>query len=134
MKGILAILMTSAVLSGCAMFSPDDILLQGTEVSLTCKGELQASYEADKCQLAFNESRNEYRMYHDKLTYWFIIRCSERPVTVGQEVSAYISWNGKKDSKTYNDLRFKVKKTDKYGRIWLWNDNRRIGIIIQDMQ
>ena len=121
------------VLTSCT--SKDELaeaLLESQEISLTWKGVVQVTYDQETFQLGYNSSRNEYRVYDDKLAYWFIVSCSEKPTSEGQTIKADISWTG--ISKTYSskDMQLTVKKIDTSGLVWLWNQSEALGIIIKN--
>jgi hypothetical protein len=133
-RRILITLIFAFAVTSCEMFSSgSEILMQSSEISLTWKNTPQIVYEEGECQLGFNNERNEYRVYNDKLAYWFTVRCSEKPVSVGQVITAYVSWTGKTASKAYTGLEFLVKKTNEEGMVWLWNESESIGIIIKNI-
>ena len=133
MKRFLAIFLSLVSLWGCNHNEMNEVLLNRDEISITWKGAPQVTYNEDTCQLAYNDSNLEYRVYNDRLAFWFVIRCNEKPVTTGQEVRAYVSWTGERSTKAYNNLLFRVEKTDENGKVWLWNADNRIGIIIKDI-
>ena len=133
-RRILIIFLFAFAITGCELFSGgSEFLLQSSEISLTWKNKLQIAYEQEDCQLGYNTASNEYRVYNDKLAYWFTIRCSEKPVSVDQVITAYVSWTGETASKAYTDLEFLVKKTNEEGMVWLWNESESIGIIIKNI-
>ena len=101
------------------------------DVSLTWKGEQQVLYEPGTYQLGYNSSRNEYRVYDDRLAYWFTVRCSEHPLEEGQDITADVSWTGKSKTMKFNGISMTVKKIDDSGKIWLWGSKERIGIVIK---
>ena len=115
----------------CANYDVNEVLLQKNDISLTWKGEVQISYSPATCQLGYNESRNEYRVYDDKLANWFVLRCNESPTESGQFIYGDISWTGESSIKSIKNLKFKVEKTDTDGKIWLWNQDNGIGIIVK---
>ena len=55
-------------------------LLEGSEISLSWKGVNQVTYNSADYQLGFNDGKNEYRVYDDKLADWFTVTCSQKPV------------------------------------------------------
>ena len=132
MKRLIIISILALSIYGCDIYSPDEILLQRSDISLTEKGEVEVDFDTACIQLGFNDRNNEYRAYDDKLSSWFVIRCSERPSAEGQEVSVYVKWTGKKSSKAYQDLTFTVEKMDAE-KVWMWNESNRIGIIIKNI-
>lgn len=118
------------VLTGCTYLGPSWNATQ-QDVSLTWKGEQQVLYEPSTYQLGYNSSRNEYRVYDDRLAYWFTVRCSEHPLEEGQDITADVSWTGKSKTMKFNGISMTVKKIDDNGKIWLWGSKERIGIVIK---
>lgn len=109
-----------------------EALLQSQDISITWKGNVQVSYNPETFQLGYGSANNEYRVYDDKLAYWFIVRCSEKPTSEGQIVNAYISWTGANKTYECKDTKLTVKKTDSTGLIWLWSQAESLGIIIKN--
>ena len=134
MRKLLLILTATLTIAGCNIYSMEEVLLQQSDISLSWRGDMQVTYKASDCQLAYNDKRCEYRVYSDRLSDWFTIRCSEQPVSEGQTFTADVSWTSSKDIKRMKNLAFKVEKTDDQGLVWLWNESYRIGIIIKDIQ
>ena len=128
----MAAAMTSA---GCTLiYGSMDFMLEQTEISLTWKKEIQMTYDPQTCQMAYNEDRNEYRVYDDNLSNWFTFRCSERPGHLDQIITADVSWTGEKSEKNFEELEFQVIQTDENGMYWLVNTSNSIGVIIKDIQ
>ena len=128
---ILAIL---ALAAGCQPASEPDTLLSQSEISLTWKGVTQLTYSSKDYQMAFNDRDIEYRVYDDNLTNWFIVKCSQKPMTEGETVVADVSWTGEKSIKSFTGKTFKVAKTDEQGHVWLQNSSDKIGIIIKNVK
>ena len=134
MKKYTYILLVSLLaLTGCKRFDIDEILLKRDELSLTVKGELQFSYDPLTCQIGQNITENEYRIYDDALSNWLIVKCSEKPTHEGQELKATVSWTTTDDIRKENDLEFEVHKIDSKGKIWMWNNSKDIGVVIQEL-
>ena len=120
-------------LTGCKCYDVDVILLEREDLSLTVKGELQYSYDPLTCQIGQNVTENEYRIYDDALSNWLIVKCDEKPTHEGQELKATISWTTIDDVRKENDLEFEVHKIDSKGKIWMWNNSKDIGVVIQEL-
>ena len=131
-KLIIGILL--AAISACNPYGEEQTFMEGTEISLTWKGNTQVRYNAENYQLSFNDHKNEYRVYDDKLADWFTLRCSELPVTLKQSLSADVSWTGTNSKKEFKGLVFEVQRTAENGMIWLWNSSEKIGIIIKNIK
>ena len=134
MKKVLYIILSALLLCGCEPENEVNIILERSEVSLTWKGVIQVDFDQKSGQLAYNDKTNEYRVYDDKLASWFTLRCSEKPTTEGQELSADVNWTGDKSPMAYEGLSFTVKKVSDKDLVWLWNTENRIGIIIKNIQ
>lgn len=121
------------LLSSCDRFQPEELLLPKSDISLTIKGEDQIRYDQKTWQLGHNAEKNEFRAVNDKLTDWMILRCNATPSTVGQSVTAYLEYTTSNDTKKLNALTFTVEKTSPEGLIWLWNDDKKIGVVVKDL-
>lgn len=125
----------SAVMSlsatSCRHYDVDAILLERDDVSLTIKGSLCLAYDPLTCQLGYNDSRNEFRVYDDLIGNMFLISCNKNPDTEGMYLSANLTYTTSSSTKTLNGLDFCVRKLDPDGKIWLWNDSKKVGVVIQ---
>ena len=128
---IAGIALTLMMLSGCVGPQPDEVLLPRTEISLTIKGDMIMEYDPATCQIGYNSERNEFRLVNDKISNWFILRTGATPADTGQQVKASLEYTSQSSIKTLADLAFSVEKTAPDGTIWLWNKDKKIGIIIK---
>ena len=128
---ILAILIAK---TGCTNYGSFGAASHHDSISLTWKGTLQVDYYPQTFQLGYNCSTNEYRVYDDRLAYWFTVRCSEKPVEEGQQLTADISWTGKSKTMSLKGIQVKVEKIDEEsGLVWLWNQSEKISIVIKNI-
>lgn len=134
MKRIIILLCTAMALTGCFEGNTVNTLLYESEICLNWKGDRQITYDGEDYQMAYNDKKNEYRVYDDRLANWFIIRCSEKPCSEGQRLTADVSWTGKKSTKSFTAKTFKVEKTDANGFVWLTCESDKIGIVIKNIQ
>ena len=128
---IAGIALTLMMLSGCVGPQPDEVLLPHTEISLTIKGDMIMEYDPATCQIGYNSERNEFRLVNDKISNWFILRTGATPADTGQQVKASLEYTSQSSIKTLADLAFRVEKTAPDGTVWLWNKDKKIGIIIK---
>ncbi len=133
MKRLIIILAALFAAAGCVRFNIDEILLPREDVSLTMRGAEQFAYDPMTCQMSHNSTTHEFRVFNDKLSDWFIIKCQDRPSDVGQEVVADLSWTTDRNNKSMSDLTFKIEKTDASGTIWMWCEQKSIGIVIKNL-
>ncbi len=133
MKKALLILASLLTLASCRQYNFEEILLPREDVSLTVKGKVQFSYSPETCQMSHNETDNIYRVFDDKLSNWFTVECRQKPVEEGQELTADISWTASSSTKSMKNLRFRIEKMGGSGRIWMWCEEKSIGIVIKNL-
>jgi hypothetical protein len=133
-RHIAGIILTLATICSCTGLQPEEILLPRTEISLTMKEEVLLEFDPVTCQIGYNSERNEFRMLEDRLGNWFIFRSDATPTDVGQNVRASLEYTSQSSTKTLTDLTFSVEKTAPDGTTWLWNKDKKIGIIIKVLQ
>ncbi len=133
MKRLIITLAALYAAAGCVRFDIDEILLPREDISLTMKGEDQFTYNPLTCQMSHNSTTNEFRVFNDRLSDWFILKCQDRPGNVGQEVTADLSWTTDKSTRSMSGLTFRVEKTDADGTIWMWCKQKSIGIVIKNL-
>ena len=92
MKRIHALLILSCIMVSCIQTDFDEILLAKEEISLTVKGEEMMVFDRNSCQLGYNSSTNEFRVYDDNLGNMFILTCNAHPSTEGQTLKADLTW------------------------------------------
>ncbi len=120
-------------LAACSPYDIEEILLPRDEISFTVKGVDQITYNPLTWQISQNVTNNEFRVFDDKLSQWFMVRCDERPANEGQTLTAELSWTASSSTRIMKDLSFEVKKTDKSGMIWMWCEQKSIGIVIKNL-
>lgn len=128
------IVLTLILITGCVGPQPDEVLLPRTEISLTIKGETIMELDPATCQIAYNSDKNEFRLVKDNISDWLIFKSSATPRNVGQEVMASLEYTSQSNIKRLTDLAFSVEKTAPDGTTWLWNKEKKIGIIIKVLQ
>ena len=134
MKRLVIIFILALTAIGCNPEGREVSLMEISDISLIWKGSTQVLFNEHTCQLAYNDARNEYRVYDDRLGDWFTLACSQRPAAEGEVITADVSWTGERTPKSYKNLEFTVRKVSEDGLIWLWNERNKIGIIIKDIQ
>ena len=132
MKSKIIIMAVLLAMTGCTYYGSFGGSVRQENISLTWRNTLQVDYYPQTFQIGYNDSTNEYRVYDDRLAYWFMVRCSEKPVEEGQELTADISWTGKSKTMTLKEVKVTVEKMDdESGLVWLWSQSERISIVIK---
>ena len=133
-RHIAGLALTLLLIYGCVGgVQPTEVLLPRTDISLTIKGEVQMTYDQKTCQIGYNDGTHEFRLINDKLTDWVIFRSDATPTDEGQKVTAYLEYTAADDTRKMEGLAFTVEKTAPDGHVWLWNEDKKIGIIIKTL-
>lgn len=130
---ILLCISVSFMICGCTNIDINEVLLQREDISITINGELQMSYDEGTCQLGYNREKNEFRVIEDNVGNWFVMTCNKKPASIGQEVTATLSWTTSSSTETLKGLDFTVKNIDERGYIWLWCGSESIGVVIREL-
>lgn len=133
MKNPAAALALVLILSGCARYDINEVLLSRTEVSLSLKGKVLYTMNPDKGQYSFRPATNEYRVYEDDINSWFRLRCEVRPNIENEIIKADLEWVTKTSIDQVEGVEFIVEKIGGDGLIWLWCESEKIGLVIKDI-
>lgn len=132
MKKMMIMLFSALIFAACSDYDIEEILLGNSEVSLTMKRKVQYTFNPDKGQASYSPDGTLYRFTDDDLSGWFELRSQIRPSSEGEIVTADLKWASKTSFGNERGLEFSVVKTDDKGMIWMWNDTKKIGLIIKD--
>lgn len=101
-------------------------------VSLKVEGDEVFRFDAPTCQTAYNMSDNEYRIFKDDMSEYFIIRLGSLPKSKGQKIKACsLKWTSLDDICFADNLDFRVENLESDGKVWLWESTRKIVVILQ---
>jgi hypothetical protein len=100
------------------------------DVSLTIEGLPVFVYNEDKCQLAYNTERNEYRAMTDDMTDYFILKANQKLTTIDQQFTADLTYTTSGSPTTLKELSFTIEKiSNESGLVWVWCKEYAIGIV-----
>ena len=91
------------------------------------------SYNENSCQLGYNTTKNQFRVYNEDLENWFILSCSAKPTSEGQQLKADLEYKTGGSTKSLKELDFSVERVSSEGLIWLWNKDKQIGIVVKSL-
>lgn len=132
------LLLLCSILSGCVKggIYEQEFISGGKNISLSVEGKTVFSYTEANHQFAYNSGRNEFRAYTDSFSKYFILTCDSRPARAGDEVRARLTYTDHKNNKITENGIFRVSKiNDDDGRtLWLWNSDKRIGVIVKELR
>lgn len=126
-------LCTAFLICSCQEKGYDKEFLERQDVSLCIDKKVAFEYNPVTCQLAYNDSRREYRAVTDNMSDYFVLRLSAVPSSKTETVTGTLSWTGEDYIKTYNNLRLEVVKMTET-RTWLWSQQNKVAIIIPRME
>ncbi len=132
MKRLLILLVLASAVA-CDPYNIEEVLLPKDDISFTMRGVDQFTYDPLTWQISQNVTANEFRVFDDKLSQWFTIKCDAMPTSEGQTLTAELSWTAVSSTRVMKDLNFKVEKTDNSGKIWMWCEQKSIGIVIKNL-
>lgn len=114
----------------CSPYKIDEILMSRDDVSLTIEGLPVFVYNEDKCQLAYNTERNEYRAMTDDMTDYFILKANQKLTTIDQQFTADLTYTTSGSPTTLKELSFTIEKiSNESGLVWVWCKECAIGIV-----
>jgi hypothetical protein len=131
---VVMVLLAMLLSAGCVKYDINEILVSREDLSLTWKGVDQMDYDPLTWQAGCNVRRYEYRVHDDSMANYFAVRCSERPVAEGQNITADVEWTMTSSIKRYEGIKFSVMKLAPDGRIWLWSRTQQIGIVMKEIE
>ena len=129
---VISLFLLSIIFAGCDPYKVDELLLQKDGVSLVIRGEVVFDYDGNRCQMAYNAQRCEYRVMDDEMAHYFVFRCDADLSDIGQEVTADLKYTTASDVKTETSLTFKVERVEpSKGMFWLWCNSKKIGVVVR---
>ena len=116
----------------CNPYKVDEILTSRDDVSLTIEGVPVFIYKEDKCQLSYNNDRNEYRAMTDDMTDYFFLKAHQKMTSIDQKFTADLTYTTSGAANTLNDLTFTIEKiSNESGLVWIWCKDEAIGIVLK---
>ena len=127
----LAVLILSACnnngLTPLAPFVNDDT------VRLEIDGVRVFEYSDNTCQLAFNSSRNEFRVHTDTMLDYFIVKLDAVPRSPSTKVKADISWSTDYGVRTRENITLDTKRV-RGDVIWLCDESQHNAIVLRILE
>lgn len=130
MKRLIFILLSCLILGSCERFKVDESFVASTTTGLTIKNLTVFKYDPLTCQTAFNRKECEFRVHTDNMSDYYCVKLNSVPTAEGQKAKGSITWTDKSQVQVRKDLLFQVEKTDRAGRLWLWNRKEGIGALV----
>lgn len=122
-----------ALLCGCVREEMDPAFIESNDIALRINGTTAYVHSPLTGQLAYSESRRQFRACNDDMSIYFIFTCNDLPVREEQTVKASLEWRTPSSSGHRNGIRFTVEKINDDGMIWLWNSRDLISVTVQKL-
>lgn len=135
-----AMVLLAALCTGCKEESllpnENNFINTSKSISLTVDSKTILGYSSATHQLGFNDEKNEFRVSNDNFSKYFVITCSKMPSQAGENVEATLVYTDAGNKVITETGTFRVSKIneDKGRLIWLWNPDRKIGVVVQQLQ
>lgn len=130
--GVILLLCLMA-LTGCQDERQRAAFCENEGVRLLVGGSIAFSYEPNTCQLAFSRDLLEFRAYTDTMSDFFVASFSQIPVTLGQRMTANLTWTTEREVLTRKNLTLEVVRLEG-DMVWLWSDAGRIGLTVRILE
>lgn len=117
----------------CVRDSYDDAMLQKNDVSMTMNGREIFSFNPLTCQMSYNKAKREFRVFTDNMSDYFMLTLDSFPSKVGDSVKGTLEWTTDDDLGKQHGIFFSLEQTDAMGRLWLWNSDQKIFVIVQQI-
>lgn len=102
-------------------------------VRLELDGNKVFSYDEADCQLAFNESRCEFRAHSDTMLDYFVLQLSEIPNKTGTAVTANIRWSTLYGESEKENVTLETKRISG-DIIWLCDASRHTAVVVRVLE
>lgn len=122
-----------ALVNSCA---EQPVLSEFSEIDIIrmeVAGQTVLVYNPKTCQMAFNRDRCEFRVHTDTMSDYFIVRMSEIPSELGQEVSADLTWTTSTDIRTRKNVTLLLVNMEG-DRLWLWDAAGKTGMEVRILE
>ena len=131
----LILLVSLAVLAACSpKETVDEVFVQSTDIQLRIDGVTLHTYQPLTWQLGSNRSRRQFRVMKDDGSAFYTLTCSAMPAQLDQTLEADLEWTSGSSVKNESGLSMKVVKTDADGTVWLWCNDKKIGVSIRTLR
>lgn len=131
----LILLVSLAVLAACSpKETVDEVFVQSTDIQLRIDGVTLHTYQPLTWQLGSNRSRRQFRVMKDDGTASYTLTCSAMPAQLDQTLQADLEWTSGGSVKNESGLSMKVVKTDADGTVWLWCNDKKIGVSMRTLR
>ena len=127
------LLLSLLALTGCQDERQRAAFCENEGVRLLVGGSIAFSYEPNTCQLAFSRDLREFRAYTDTMSDFFVASFSQIPVTLGQRMTANLTWTTEREVLTRKNLTLEVVRLEG-DMVWLWSDAGRIGLTVRILE
>ena len=132
-RHILLILSVLVLLCGCSDKRMRIAFSESEEIRLMVGGTVPFTFDPNTCQLAFSRDRKEFRAHTDNMSDFYAVRFTEIPSTLGQTVTADLTWTTERDVLTRKNLTLEVVRIEG-DQFWLWSNSGRIGLSIRVLE
>ena len=130
---ILLVLSALLLLAGCQDERQRAAFCENEGVRLLVGGSIAFSFEPNSCQLAFSRDLREFRAYTDTMSDFFVASFSQIPVTLGQRMTANLTWTTEREVLTRKNLTLEVVRLEG-DMVWLWSASGRIGLVVRILE
>jgi hypothetical protein len=130
---VVILLLCLVALTGCQDERQRAAFCENEGVRLMVGGSIAFSYEPNTCQLAFSRDLREFRAFTDTMSDFFLATFSRVPTSLGQRLTANLTWTTEREVLTRKNLTLEVVRLEG-DMVWLWSDAGRIGLTVRILE
>ena len=127
------LLITALLVISCVHDNFDTALLDDSTPRLIVGGKTVRQYNQADGQLGYNASRNEFRVSNDTMSEYFVLTCSDSPVSEGRKIKCDVSWTTPSGKQKRTGITFRVELMED-DTIWLWSSSESVSAVVKVLQ
>lgn len=89
-------------------------------------------YSADENTTQLSQENNTFRVGNDDMSAYFSVACRALPESVGQQLTADLTWKQNGTAQARPGVSFTVQKMEG-DLVWLWAPSEKIGAVIRSL-
>ena len=128
---ILSAVSALLLLMSCDRSGSEFVIADDDMPALWIKDNKVVAISESDAQYSFNRNRNTFRTMDDTMANYFMLECSQIPSYEGQTLSATLTYTTYSNVRTEKNVSFEVRKIDSDGKVWLWNQSRKIKAVVR---
>ena len=126
----LALIFTCIIMiCSCTHWNRQEFSADGT-IKLEVGGKAIFTYDALSCQMSYNSTTGTFRAMTDNASDYFTVAFRSIPSSVGERITADLSWTTANDIIERKDVALEVLRLEG-DKVWLRNQSGQIALVVR---